>query len=259
MDNGQLTTEKAHAFDTNYQLSTVNSQLKKKPRCPKCGGMLKRDTVTMAGEGSGYAMEDEIKCLECGWRISRTAEEYLGKFRELPLKIVKGYVFDTRATGECEKTVATLNIEITGCCAVVNCAETFTVRNRSGLCKRHQSRQRQWEMSKQTTPQPFIPAPGQPGKVINNPACSGMRIATRTTPPAPPVMLPPVTMGRVCAVRGCDTGINLKSNTTGLCFCHNNNWLAWANGDRSDPQPFIADPKRPGKLKKNSAKGEHPC
>ena len=157
MDEGQLTP--------NCQLSTVNSQLKKKPVCPKCSGPLRRDTVTMISDGAGYAVEDEIKCDICGWRVARQAETYFARYRDIPLESVRGVAVTRGNTGKRQLT----NPRPTNDCCVEGCTGKHVYYSHSRMCGPCGRKQSKWLNGPQTNPPPFVPHSFLKGMLEPNP------------------------------------------------------------------------------------------
>ncbi len=143
-----------------------NSQLNKKPACPKCGGNLKRVEGIMTGAGSDYVAEDEISCRNCGWRVARPAESYLGQFRDIPLDKVKGMGIKIGNTGENRR-----NPRRTEACCVEGCSSKYVYYSKSRMCGIHGRILSNWVNGPQTGPPPFIPHSFLKDMMELNPEC----------------------------------------------------------------------------------------
>ena len=143
-----------------------NAQLKKKPVCPKCSGPLRRDTVTMIGDGAGYAVEDEIKCDICGWRVARPAESHLARYRDIPLESVRGGVVTRGNTG---KMQVTNHPRRTNDCCVEGCTGKHVYYSHSRMCGPCGRKHSRWLHGLRTTPSPFVPHPFLKGMLEPNP------------------------------------------------------------------------------------------
>lgn len=114
-----------------------------KPTCQKCGSTaLIRDDI-----GHGDDLDESVKCLVCGWRITKP--------REAVMQLAAAALSDKQRQIN-DKNTAMAPCVVRGCKGRV-----LTATNTTGMCRNCRERWVQWERGRQTNPPPFVQVNGQ--------------------------------------------------------------------------------------------------
>jgi len=115
------------------------------PRCPKCAGCL-----THGLEYNELQAEQVVKCIECGWRISRPAPR---GYKDIKLASVK---YDGNKNKQNYAAGRVGQAGLYSICRVESCSRSLRDTNVSGLCKTHMRQQQSWERTKRLYHPPFV-------------------------------------------------------------------------------------------------------